>query len=439
MIPLETRCRSTRRAIDYVSQKHSSKLTMIMLHIKVALGYIDKRLSSKTRKSWMDSFFTEYFFANSDTADGYMLKPFVCVPDERGIFFLPLTRPPFLKTRGKTFERVMNMLSETLNGMPSLGSTAQCLLWDFYDTLDMFMYRDITHPTYAVSIGEIITWTGTHFGAPNAKLLASLPSEVPTSHWEIRNDLLKKDDSFTSTLRTRIVHTEGYIRVCLPLHDTYTSDFELVIDAYPHCHPNRSIWADLERAYASQIAHLCSLFNYEHYVEEIGLVTGFSWHLKVSDIAGRSEEHPDANEIYLTIEKPQLHAENLTLYWSLDSTGSKNLDPSQLLSFGLTSNSITTWKTLVICQIAVERFNLIWEIHEKLGLDPESDEAARLLGLPLMEFYGLNDEGEPKLPRHYYRVIHTQAFPEYDSEGGSSLDSYHTAYTEDEDEYVDCE
>ncbi|KIJ34786.1 hypothetical protein M422DRAFT_51844 [Sphaerobolus stellatus SS14] len=170
---------------------------------------------------------------------------------------------------------------------------------------------------------------------------------------------------------------------------------------------------------------------YQHHVNDIVLVfptklkfsidIGFSWHLQIPDIITPVEEHPKVSEICHTIETPQLHTDSLNLYWSLDSTGSEKFGPSQLPSFGLTSNSISTWKTLIVFSLDAKDFNVVWNIHEKLGLDPESDQAAHTLGLPLMEFYGLDDE-------------------EYYSEGSSSSDSYHTAVdTEDEDKYVDCE
>ncbi|KIJ34785.1 hypothetical protein M422DRAFT_51843 [Sphaerobolus stellatus SS14] len=152
------------------------------------------------------------FFADNDASDGYILRNFVYVPDGHRIFFIDWTTnfgqditiyPIVLVTidhtltvedQRRTLKRVMNMPSQTLNGMPSLGSTAQSLLWDLYGTLNMSIGRDIIHLTYTVFKG------GTNLGVPNTQLLASLPSEAPTSYWEIRHALLKKDDSFIRTL-----------------------------------------------------------------------------------------------------------------------------------------------------------------------------------------------------------------------------------------------
>ena len=108
--------------------------------------------------------------------------------------------------------------------------------------------------------------------------------------------------------------------------------------------------------------------------------------------------HPDdigrETNLYLFIQKPPIHCETLKTYWSLDPTGSGRLSSSDLVSFGLKQDAVEAYRTLNGCYIDNDFFEYHKAFYEKLGINPGSNEAAHILGLPLVQFHNLPDEYE---------------------------------------------
>ncbi|KIJ27733.1 hypothetical protein M422DRAFT_37623, partial [Sphaerobolus stellatus SS14] len=124
--------------------------------------------------------------------------------------------------------------------------------------------------------------------------------------------------------------------------------------------------------------------------------------------------------------------------------GSDTLECSKVTSFGLPPDSVKTFKTLTGCNLRNACVQDLLYIHKKFGIDPDSNEAARLLGLPLIEICQLENKESGSEAGHssdLYEESRSEARHSSDSYGESgseaehSSDSYHTA---DNDEHVDC-
>ncbi|KIJ48454.1 hypothetical protein M422DRAFT_66342 [Sphaerobolus stellatus SS14] len=419
-----------------------------------AFAYIRHQLSPNSFVVW-DMFiaFSEPFVGYNDTSSGYILKGYVNVSDGSGVIVLEWT--PSIQediylyqyvriTPGDTTRDEFSKIGALRNLSPpaeseerngTLGSTAQSLLWNICGTVPLNLHRDIVYPSFSIYLGDILVRTGL-LEDYNPILIASLPCDVSASYWQIREDPRRKCSTSTSTMA--VVQGGGDIRVCLPLN---TDNFELVVDTSLDLYPDKFIWSKLARAYVSQVMHLCSKFDWRYGGHDIslGIVTGFSWHLQIPKIVIHGEEHADVKELYLFIETLHLNAEIPETYWSLDPTGSEKLTSSELVSFGVHPDSVKAFQTLNVCNIPIESFDTIWEIHKKFDLDPESNQTARLLDLPLMEFYGLEYEGWYSLIILIGSILITHSINqlESDGEGGSSSDYSYLNTTDSEDEHVE--
>ena len=98
-------------------------------------------------------------------------------------------------------------------------------------------------------------------------------------------------------------------------------------------------------------------------------------------------------DLHLFIQKPPLHCETLTTYWSLDPTGSGRLSPSDLATFGLTQDAVETYRTLNGCSFDPDYSPWREDVYRKLGIiNAEGNDVAHLLGLPLVQLHGTIDE-----------------------------------------------
>ncbi|KIJ26357.1 hypothetical protein M422DRAFT_272599 [Sphaerobolus stellatus SS14] len=362
-----------------------------------ALNYIRQNLSLDSFLSSDISVLSQDFIDYKEDTGVYILRAYVNVTDDRGIYVLEWT--PAIEQDITLYTSESRIIGNTsplerqriVEAILDISfSPSEELLWGIYDAIYLYHYRDIAYPTNPVSLGHIVLGEIGLFGySSHLTRVASLPS-----------------DDFP-------------VEVCLSLqiaHNTPLPDVEVVIDSSICGYRHGEVSETSARAYVSQLAYLCSILNHQ-YNEDILLVAGFSWHIKIPGMGILSAEFPDIKELYLFIEAPQLHSETLDMYWSLDPIGSDTLECSKVTSFGLPPDSVKTFKTLSGCNLGNAWFQDIQDVHEKFGIDSDSNEATQLLGLPLMEIYQLENE-------------------ELGGEGGHSSDSYHTA---DDDDYVDCE
>ena len=83
------------------------------------------------------------------------------------------------------------------------------------------------------------------------------------------------------------------------------------------------------------------------------------------------------------------------MYWSVDATGTEKLSALDMTSFGLMEDNLEVIRNMTLCSVPANQFQLVCEIHENIGIDPEGSEAANRFGFPLYTFSDvLGETGE---------------------------------------------
>jgi hypothetical protein len=75
---------------------------------------------------------------------------------------------------------------------------------------------------------------------------------------------------------------------------------------------------------------------------------------------------------------------NPTAHWAEDLSGTSPLSSDIMAELGLPEPSITTYR--MCCRWRTRHYQALRELHQACGFDPDSDEVARFLGLPLAEY-----------------------------------------------------
>lgn len=401
------------------------------------LNYVADSISHHAIFSWWDLEFFHTFIGFKNRDDGYIGYYHVNVLDGRGVVGfewlsnIPKDIPAFqrqttiidddkpLKELSRIIEKLCSPARVSVLSDPSF-------LWDLYGTIYTIVWKDVPAPGYSVCIGDILQahYDEDRFEASDALKLGFIPCEKPTSlDWYIQD---KKFHTYLETANRLSIEDCGErFRIRLPVDLTGVSVtnevFQTVVIEYDVMYLDDATWGQMTRAYISQIAHLYAKIDRVHHFDSFCAVTGFSWHLQIPTRLGCSIATSEYKELYFFISKPDVHDETLDTYWSLDPSGSEKLNCFVIKALGFDSKSfsIQIFRTLRVLSIDDHSFRLIWDAHVMLDIDPESNEAARLLGLPLLCLSRLDDVSDDT------------------DRDTTSFESYHTAKDEAEDRSVD--